>query len=85
MPTVSNLNAATGQTTVANANITDVGQGNVCGITMTTAPSTSCVDVVGTMEFFPNTVPVALARAAAAGPRAWTSKATVPHPARTLR
>jgi hypothetical protein len=71
-PLVSNLNAVKGQI-VANATITDVGNGNVFDVYNSAGTTDVVVDVMGSMELIPNTVPTA-ARAAST-PRVWTSQA----------
>lgn len=71
-PWVSNLNVAKGRT-VANATITGVGAGNIFKIYNDQGAVNVLVDVMGTMEYVPNTAPVAAplaAAARAAAPRA---------------
>jgi hypothetical protein len=71
-PLVSNLNAAKGQI-VANATITDVGMGNMFDVYNSAGATDVVVDVMGSMEFIPNTVLTA-ARAVST-PKTWTSHA----------
>jgi hypothetical protein len=72
-PGVSNLNAATSQI-VGNATITDVGLNNDFNIYNDKGAVNVVVDVMGSMEYIPNTGPVT-ALLAAVGPRIWTGNA----------
>jgi hypothetical protein len=83
MPGVSNLNAAKGQI-VANATLTDVGLGNKFDIFNGQGTTNVVVDVMGSMEWVP-TVASPAALSATAGPRTWTSKATLQPAPRTSR
>jgi hypothetical protein len=74
-PGVSNLNAVKDQV-VANVTVTDVGNGNVFDVYNSVGVTNVVVDVMGTMEFIPNTVPAAAARVVASAPRTWTSHRT---------
>lgn len=78
-PTVSNLNAVKDQI-VANATITDLAVGNVFSIYNDKGTTNVVVDVVGTMEFIPNT-PLVASRSAAVAPRTWM-RSTAPSPVR---
>lgn len=77
-PTVSNLNAVKDQI-VANATITDLAVGEVFSIYNDKGTTNVVVDVVGTMEFIPNT-PLG-APSAAVAPRTWM-RSTAPSPVR---